>query len=190
MSFLVYFFVLLVAASSVLFGLDWMQAPLQAPPYAERTTHAVAPPAAPPPARKVAQTEPAGPVAVSAPDAAAPVAEVPAGAAARDGVSATDATGALGAQANEPKASCDIAACERAYHSFTRSDCTYQPFSGPRRLCTRGHPAGGRAALLAANEARAQAGCNVSACASAYASFDPATCTYQPYDGPRRLCTK
>ena len=28
MSFLVYFFVVLVAASSVLFGMDWMQAPL------------------------------------------------------------------------------------------------------------------------------------------------------------------
>ena len=34
MSFLVYFFVLLVAAGSVIFGLDWTQAPLNPPPYA------------------------------------------------------------------------------------------------------------------------------------------------------------
>jgi hypothetical protein len=30
---------------------------------------------------------------------------------------------------------CDVAACSRAYRSFRESDCTYQPYSGPRRLC-------------------------------------------------------
>jgi penicillin-binding protein 1A len=30
--------------------------------------------------------------------------------------------------------------------------------------------------------------CNVSACAAEYRSFRPSDCTYQPYDGPRRLC--
>jgi hypothetical protein len=33
---------------------------------------------------------------------------------------------------------CDIGACSSAYRSFRASDCTYQPYSGPRRLCTRG----------------------------------------------------
>ncbi len=37
MAFMVYFFVLLVAASSVLFALDWVNAPLQLPAPAERT---------------------------------------------------------------------------------------------------------------------------------------------------------
>ncbi len=37
MAFIVYFFVLLVAASSVLFALDWVNAPLQLPAPAERT---------------------------------------------------------------------------------------------------------------------------------------------------------
>jgi hypothetical protein len=32
--------------------------------------------------------------------------------------------------------------------------------------------------------------CEVQACASAYASFRAADCSYQPYDGPRRMCTK
>jgi hypothetical protein len=32
--------------------------------------------------------------------------------------------------------------------------------------------------------------CNVSACEVAYRSFTASDCTYQPTDGPRRLCTK
>jgi hypothetical protein len=30
--------------------------------------------------------------------------------------------------------------------------------------------------------------CNVQACASAYQSFRAADCSYQPYNGPRKLC--
>ena len=30
---------------------------------------------------------------------------------------------------------CDIEACTSAYHSFRASDCSYQPFDGPRRAC-------------------------------------------------------
>jgi membrane peptidoglycan carboxypeptidase len=30
---------------------------------------------------------------------------------------------------------CDQAACAARYNSFRTSDCTYQPYSGPRRLC-------------------------------------------------------
>lgn len=30
---------------------------------------------------------------------------------------------------------CDVDACSRAYRSFRASDCTYQPYSGPRQLC-------------------------------------------------------
>lgn len=32
--------------------------------------------------------------------------------------------------------------------------------------------------------------CNINACTAAYRSFRPSDCTYQPNDGPRRLCTK
>ena len=32
---------------------------------------------------------------------------------------------------------CNIEACAAAYRSFRASDCTYQPFEGPRQLCTR-----------------------------------------------------
>jgi penicillin-binding protein 1A len=35
-------------------------------------------------------------------------------------------------------AQCNVPACERFYHSFRLSDCTYQPYwGGPRRICER-----------------------------------------------------
>jgi hypothetical protein len=37
-----------------------------------------------------------------------------------------------------PPAQCDRSACASAYRSFRDSDCTYQPFDGPRRLCEAG----------------------------------------------------
>jgi hypothetical protein len=44
------------------------------------------------------------------------------------------------------------------------------------------------AAPVAAPERAAR--CNVDACTAAYRSFTSADCTYQPTNGPRRLCTK
>jgi hypothetical protein len=32
---------------------------------------------------------------------------------------------------------CNIQACSSAYKSFRESDCTYQPFEGPRRFCEK-----------------------------------------------------
>jgi hypothetical protein len=44
------------------------------------------------------------------------------------------------------KNSCDVQACSRAYKSFRQSDCTYQPYSGPRQLCVSPPTAGQEAA--------------------------------------------
>ena len=41
-----------------------------------------------------------------------------------------------------------------------------------------------------ARDAAAAAKCNQQACADAYRSFDATDCTYQPSNGPRRLCNK
>ncbi|PHP66576.1 hypothetical protein CSC94_12880 [Zhengella mangrovi] len=35
------------------------------------------------------------------------------------------------------KRSCDVRACKRAYRTFRASDCTFQPYRGPRRQCTK-----------------------------------------------------
>lgn len=50
---------------------------------------------------------------------------------------ASTATTTPAPQANAaPQAnSCNIEACSAAYRSFRESDCTYQPFEGPRRIC-------------------------------------------------------
>jgi hypothetical protein len=37
--------------------------------------------------------------------------------------------------ANKPR--CNVSLCESSYQSFRASDCTYQPFSGPRQYCAR-----------------------------------------------------
>jgi hypothetical protein len=107
------------------------------------------------------------------------------------------------------QAKCNIAACAEAYHSFTASDCTYQPFEGQRRFCDKGQPpqasaagsaapaqspeqTAGSIAIMADEPAakQAQLACHVDVCAAAYHTFNPADCTYQPSDGPRRLCEK
>jgi len=41
------------------------------------------------------------------------------------------------APAQEAALQCDIRACSGAYRSFRAEDCSFQPFSGERRLCTR-----------------------------------------------------
>jgi 1A family penicillin-binding protein len=92
---------------------------------------------------------------------------------------------------------CDLDACQRTYSSFRASDCTYQPYGeSSRRVCEKGAPQKTVANPVAANaEGQSQQGtsgqCNVSTCAAHYSSFDPSSCTYQPYDGgPRRMCEK
>ncbi len=103
----------------------------------------------------------------------------------------TDAQAAAPQQEGAPR--CDVQACEAAYRSFRASDCTYQPLYGDRRLCTKG----GRVSAPAndngegeGHEASAAAQCNVAACSQAYRSFTASDCTYQPVDGPRRLCER
>jgi len=84
---------------------------------------------------------------------------------------------------------CDVNVCAAAYSSFRASDCTYQPYGGPRRLCSKGAPQ--VASVDAQAEALASlARCHVRACAETYSSFNPQDCTYQPSDGPRHVCEK
>jgi penicillin-binding protein 1A len=42
----------------------------------------------------------------------------------------------------------------------------------------------------AAKSDQAKPKCNIEACKQAYFTFTPEDCTYQPSDGPRKLCTK
>ena len=98
---------------------------------------------------------------------------------------ATDPSGAA------TLARCDMRACAAKYSSFRQSDCTYQPFDGGgRQLCEIGAPKSNSEASkntpAQSSETEASVSeqrCDAYRCAQQYRSFDPATCTYQPYDG-------
>lgn len=46
-------------------------------------------------------------------------------------------TASTGRASQSAGPSCNIEACSKAFRSFRGSDCTFQPFAGPRRLCMR-----------------------------------------------------
>ncbi len=62
-------------------------------------------------------------------------ASVPAAAPVAAATPTTPATPATSAAASPPANACNVAACAAAYRSFRESDCSYQPFEGPRRYC-------------------------------------------------------
>jgi hypothetical protein len=216
MSLLLYLAVLLVSVSSVLFGLGWLSPPepRYAAPPAQVASHAPAKPAA----TKTDGQATFGPVDPTAPGAAqaakpavaaSPPPQPVAAAQSVAAPAADQADAARNAEAAAPPApiaaappACDVQACTRAYRSFRVSDCTWQPYEGPRRFCDKGTPPARAQATpdavaapsgvdAQAQAARAQASsCNVTACAAAYRTFNPADCTYQPLEGPRRICSK
>ena len=166
MAFLVYFFVLLVAGASVLFGLDWTQAPLNPPPYATPPAQSasVAPgPAAKGPANSAAVKPAAPSLAVAkttdkATDKAAVTAQapvpVPTAAPLDQATQAQASATPADTTASVPAASCNVSACSAAYRSFRATDCTYQPMSGERRLCTKSGSTGKVAAVAHPRNAR------------------------------------
>jgi membrane peptidoglycan carboxypeptidase len=48
-----------------------------------------------------------------------------------------DPTSVSSANASEAPAACNFNVCARSYRSFRSSDCTYQPYRGQRRICTK-----------------------------------------------------
>ena len=214
MNAIVYFFVALIAAASVLFGLDPVPAPMSPMPLSQYELRAaVPPPSAPAIVSVEPKAEPAAPAVPAKPPAAvaARPALGPVPPTALDQQPASIAAAEPGsARAAAPVASgsspaCDVVACAAAYRSFTAADCTYQPGDGPRRLCSKGKPPAApviaapatppaispaTTAAAPAAEARALA-CNVAACSQSYPhSFNAADCTFKPAEGPRKTCTK
>jgi len=104
-------------------------APQQAPAAPAPAVHAQAAPAPAPAAVAQKPAEPAQKEAKATPA----VTPAPADPAPVEKPAATHAPATPVAM--HAKNSCDIAACSRAYRSFRESDCTYQPYSGPRQLC-------------------------------------------------------
>ena len=198
MRFAFYCGVLLVAAASVVFGLDWMSAPMPAMPDVKNVVF-VPPP--PPPLPRVAQ-----PIVTPPPP---PASTTPVTPPSRAAATPPSAPQTATAEAPPPVAvaapKCDVTAWASAYRSFRESDCTYNPSFGPRRLCTKGDPEkyarehaepaapppSPEPVAMPAAPAAAPPRCNVSACAAAYPrSFRESDCTFNPSSGPRRVCEK
>lgn len=110
--------VLAVALTSVVFGLEWRSAP-EAP---RRDVSLQQPIVFPPPP--------------SVPPLVLPAPANPESAAAPPPATEADQAHAQAPAVSAP-AGCNVSACEAAYKSFRASDCTYQPFDGPRRLCKK-----------------------------------------------------
>lgn len=196
-SFLFYCCVFVVTAGSVAFGLDWVSAPLPPMPETEESVQAAKLAAHVPPPRPVQialgvrSVYPARPLPQAAGSGSTAMVEPQIGMPAAAPAAPVVAT-------EQPK--CDIAACSAAYHSFRASDCSWQPFDGPRRFCDKGQPPqtrasteptpGGSIAAPDLNTAQPPPNCHIEACKQAYFTFNPADCTYQPSNGPRKLCTK
>jgi hypothetical protein len=177
MQFLVYLTVLMVSVGTVLLEVHWLTSPAPQPkpviqatsrpvpvPKAEGPNAALSPvypkkPDTPPPVDSASNVQPsnaaADPQAASAqPPAARSNASVPpprrpsaetTGVATRDddtrqpAPTTTNVSQRAAQEAAAPTSSnrCDVPACAGAYKSFRASDCTYQSFEGPRRVCTK-----------------------------------------------------
>jgi len=165
----VYGAVLAIALGSVLFGLDWLSAPMSPMVDTKAGLSAVAPPVAPRVDANAATTPPAAPANAANPIAPSAPAQPKAN---------------IGAPIVAPGLS--------PSQSAATQSATQNP--GPSSKQSASPVPVSSAAAVQADVSGApsepQARCNVSACTAAYRSFTPSDCTYQPSNGPRRLCTK
>jgi BA14K-like protein len=203
MAFIFYFIVILVSAASVMFGIDLATSPLPSTPNVPIGRVAQAPPSAPAKpaaehAKRAADNRALSPVYPAAP-----------------GVRKDKAAQTTGAAPKEPQQAANDTAGAKANDTWlpppTQNAASAQPIAPQKQQATEAAPPGDvDAAKMAKNtaektadnanrqddgEAQAAAAassphCDISACDAAYRSFRASDCTYQPYDGPRQLCTK
>jgi hypothetical protein len=196
MSFFVYFAVLLVAAASALFGLDLLTSPL--PP--EKPKAQVA--ARTPPPNKLARREAEKQAADKQANAAlTPVYPRPADENKDVRMVYPPTTDMLASVKGETtgsgKAEADTAQQPVAQQPVQQQAEAppAQPAQPQQTLLTQQapqQPFTPAQPTPAATPVTQPSGpqCDVSACAAAYRSFNAADCTYQPFEGARRLCEK
>lgn len=167
MSFLIYFFVLLVSVASVLFGLDLMSSPLPSTPNVPIGRSVQISPQPLPRQAKTADERAATPVRP------AELVKPP-----------PQTTGdASRQQAKLPSAPPpDPVPQQQAAAAPPRADVAQAAPSQPVEQARTEPAAAPAASQQAANS------CNREACAAAYQSFRASDCSYQPIDGPRRAC--
>jgi BA14K-like protein len=213
MAFLFYFVVVLVTAASVMFGLDLATSPLPPGPNVPIGRVAYAPPPAhadraSAKAKRAAdnrELSPVYPAAPGVPKEQAKAAEATTGAAVRDAASqewlppAPKTQQAARAPVPQPYAA---ASPQQSALRQPRTATSAQPEQAAATSASQSDDNDKEAAATSTNAAvsadvkpqpavaRSTAHCDVAACDAAYHSFRASDCTYQPYQGPRRVCTR
>ena len=203
MAFLLYFVVVLVSAATVMFGLDLATSPLSSPPNVPigRTAHVTSTPTA----RHAARAKRAVEAAARTADDSKLSPVYPASPKVPKPQLAQQATD--GAVPKPPKQSSndtwlppapqhEVASAPKKPPESQQATSSPPPQDQQtaRQPLTDGQPStathapAAQPAAVTAQEAPAQ--CDVQACGAAYRSFRASDCTYQPYQGPRRACTK
>lgn len=195
MQFLVYLTVLMVSVSTVLLEIHWLTTPAPQPKPAVQASAA-------PPRPKVegpnAELSPIYPKKVE-PVQAAPTqnnVQYNVGPAGTGNTAAKAETTGAATLADDPSKKAARAETVRKPGSETtgiaiRADDSSKPQSAPvpdaqNAQASAAQPKQNKPDGAAASNDR----CDVQACGSAYKSFRAADCTYQPFDGPRRVCGK
>jgi hypothetical protein len=174
MQFLVYLTVLMVSVSTVLLEIHWLTTPAPQPKPAVQAS-------APPPRPQVE-----GPSAALSPiypkrvEPAAPPVQ-------NNVASATGGTTSAKAEAAAPRA-------DDPPKTAAKVETAQKPVAETTGAATRVDDAGKTKSAETPNTSEEAAGssnrCDVRACAGAYKSFRASDCTYQPFDGTRRVCGK
>jgi BA14K-like protein len=105
----------------------------------------------------------------------------------------------IGQTSGQDTRQCDDILCVRTVSSSRVSECTTRHSDSELRPCTL-HARATESSVTGVPAYASVEGsgphasplrsCNRQACSRAYRSFDELTCTYQPFSGPRRICTK
>jgi hypothetical protein len=212
MSFVVYLAVLLVAAASAMFGLDLLTAPLPPKPPAQVASAVKNAPdklsqrqAEKERSDKQANNRALSPVYPADPGESKDVRSVSPPAGETTGANHAD-TAATSAQTEAVKQAevAKPAATKPAIQAAMAPPQTQtqiqqaqpqqapQPAAPQMAVVTPDEPAAAAAAVPATEPVAQQAAghCNIQMCGQAYSSFRASDCTYQPFDGPRRVCGK
>ena len=182
MQFLVYLTVLMVSISTVLLEVHWLTSPAPQPKPAVQAVNS------PPPARIVE-----GPTQVLRPVSPKPEA-TPAASAAVTSIQPQESQPPVNTAAAAPAA---VAAANpeprKPATETTRpvaSPPEPKPVAETTGAATRPEETKLSATPVSVPASTSNNRCDVQACSSAYQSFRAADCTYQPFEGPRRVCEK
>lgn len=190
MAFLLYFVVILVSAAAVMFGLDLATSPLPSTPNVPigRVAH-VTPPS---PAQRTARATRADEAAARAADDSKLSPVYPANPKVPKAQLAQQPTGSAAPKQAPNDTWLPPAPQQQATGAPPQNQQAPTSSQPQSQQAASGQPDSSQPPAATAQSAAAQAPaqCDVQACSAAYRSFRASDCSYQPYHGPRRACTK